>query len=100
VLALPSQTPGLVERYGLTRTQTDRELWAVDPSGTLFSGAAVVNCVLTELGRPWFWIARTYRAPAIRWIEDQAYRWIANHRSRLWFWSTTPECDLPGVTCN
>jgi 2-polyprenyl-6-methoxyphenol hydroxylase-like FAD-dependent oxidoreductase len=40
VLALPSQTPGLVEQYGLTRTHTDRELWSVDSSGTLFSGAA------------------------------------------------------------
>jgi predicted DCC family thiol-disulfide oxidoreductase YuxK len=100
VLALPSQTPGLAEQYGLTRTQADRELWAVNASGTLFQGAAAVNRVLTELGRPWSWIAQLYRLRSIRWLEDRAYRWVAEHRSRLSFWSTTPECDVPGVTCN
>jgi predicted DCC family thiol-disulfide oxidoreductase YuxK len=100
VLALPSQTPGQVEQYGLTRTQTDRELWAVDSSGTLFIGAAAVNRVLTELRRPWSWIAQMYRLPCTRWLENRAYRWIAEHRSRISFWSTIPECDLPGVACN
>ena len=99
MLALPSQTPGLVEQYGLTRAQTDRELWAVDPSGGSFSAAAAVNRILVELGPAWSWLTLAYRVAPIRWAEDRAYRWVAEHRSRLWFWSTTPECERAGATC-
>jgi len=99
VLALPSQAPGLVAHYGVTRAQTDSELWAVDPSGASFSAAAAVNRVLTELGGWWFWIAQMYRLTPIRWLEDRSYRWVADHRSDLRFWSTTPECDQPRVRC-
>jgi predicted DCC family thiol-disulfide oxidoreductase YuxK len=99
VLALPSQTPGLVQQYGLTRAQTDRELWAVDSSGVACGGAAAVNRVLAALGGFWFWVAQAYRLAPIRWAEDWAYRWVADHRSRLWFWTTTPECDRPGAHC-
>ena len=100
VLALPSQTPGLVERHGLSRAQADRELWAVDANGTLFAGAAAVNRVLAELGGAWAWLAMAYRLGPIRRAEDRAYRWVAEHRSRFWFWTTTPECQQPGVPCD
>jgi len=99
VLALPSQTPGLLAHYGLTRVQTDSELWAVDRTGVSFSGAAAVNRVLTELGGFWFWIAQLYRLTPIRWMEDWTYRRVADHRSDLRFWSTIPECDQPRVRC-
>src|ERR1051326_664937 len=33
VLVLPSQVPGLVEEYGLSRAQTDSALWAIDATG-------------------------------------------------------------------
>jgi len=99
VLALPSQTPGLVEHYGLTRAQTDRELWAIDSSEASFTGAAAVNRVLAELGAAWSRLARLYLVPPIRWAEDRAYQWVAQRRSRLWFWSTTPECERPGARC-
>jgi len=46
-----------------------------------------------------FWIAQLYRVTAIRWVEDRSYRWVADHRSDLRFWSTTPECDQPRVRC-
>jgi predicted DCC family thiol-disulfide oxidoreductase YuxK len=98
VLALPSQTPGLVERYGLTRAQADRELWVVDRTGGAWSGAAGVNRVFAELGPLWASIAGVYRLPLMRRIEDRAYRWVAEHRSRFRFWSTTPECERrPGL---
>jgi predicted DCC family thiol-disulfide oxidoreductase YuxK len=99
VLALPSQTPGLVEQYGLTRAQTDREVWAIEPSTGSFSGAAAVNRILAELSPTWAWLARAYRVAPFRWAEDRAYRWVADHRSRLGFWSTTPECEQPGAQC-
>lgn len=71
----------------------------MDSSGSAFSGAAAVNRILTELGRPWAAIAEMYRVPAMQWLEQQAYRWVADHRSRFRFWSSIPECDMPGVTC-
>jgi predicted DCC family thiol-disulfide oxidoreductase YuxK len=86
VLALPSQTPGLVQQHGLTRAQTDRELWAVEPSGELFAGAAAVNRALAELGDAWRWLASSYRCGPIHSAEDRAYRWVAEHRSQLSKW--------------
>jgi predicted DCC family thiol-disulfide oxidoreductase YuxK len=97
VLALPSQTRGLIEQYGLTRAQTDPELWVVDRCGGAWSGAAGVNRVFEELGPVWVWLAGAYRLALVRRLEDRGYRWIAEHRSRFRFWSTTPECErLPG----
>ena len=97
VLTLPSQTPGLAVRYGLTRADTDRELWAVDAHGRLFAGASAVNRVLRDLGGAWRAVSSLYTLPPVRWIEDRAYRWVATHRSELRFWTMTPECDQPGV---
>ena len=99
MLALPSQTPGLVQQFGLTRAQTDRELWAIEAGGGRFSGAAAVNRVLAELGGGWSWLAGLYRVGPLRWAEDRAYVWVAEHRSSMWFWTTTPECQQPGVRC-
>ena len=99
VLALPSQTPGLVEQYGVTRTRPERELWAIDGNGRLFAGAAAVNRILFELGKPWTYVAQAYRFAPLRWAENLAYRWVANHRSLLGFWSATTECERPGANC-
>jgi predicted DCC family thiol-disulfide oxidoreductase YuxK len=99
VLALPSQTPGVAEQYGVSRRQLDRELWAIDRNGRLFAGAAAVNRTLSELGEPWTSFALAYQRAPIRWTQKVVYSWIAKNRSRLGFFSTTPECEQPGTIC-
>jgi predicted DCC family thiol-disulfide oxidoreductase YuxK len=99
VLARPSQTPGLIQRHGLTRAAVERDAWAVDAGGRTFSGAAAINRVLEELGGPWACLAAVYRLPLPGWVEDRAYRWIADHRHLFRRWGVTPECEQPGVEC-
>jgi predicted DCC family thiol-disulfide oxidoreductase YuxK len=83
VLVLPNQTPGLISRYGLTRAQVDREVWAVTPDGTRWAGAAAANRILKELDGGWVWLAAFYQLAPFRWIENRAYRWVAEHRTWL-----------------
>jgi predicted DCC family thiol-disulfide oxidoreductase YuxK len=102
VLALPNQTPGLLDRVGLTRAQVDRDAWAVlpaDPAGHRWAGAAAINRTLRELGGVWVWLGAAYHFPPIRWLEDGVYRQVARHRHRLSFLRLTPECNRPGVPC-
>jgi len=92
VLALPNQTPQLIQQYGLTREEVDREVWLIDTDGRKFSGAAAINRVLQEIGGVWSWLAGLYRLAPIRWIEDRVYRWVANHREGLSrVWGSEPE---------
>ena len=96
MLAEPSQRPGARERHGLTRAQTDRELWAVDGSGRRFSGAEAVNQVLLALGPPWSWIAIAARA--VLPVERGAYRLVARNRGRLSrHFGVEPDCARPGA---
>lgn len=96
MLAIPNQTPGLVERYGLTRTDVDRELWVIDSTGRKYAGVRAVNRVLRELGDGWALLSALYTVRPVRWIEDRLYRSVAEHRlllSRLW--GTKPPFDGP-----
>lgn len=83
MLVLPNQISDLADQYGLTREQVDREVWAVAPDGTRWSGAAAINRTFQELDGVWAWLAAIYRLAPVRWIEDRAYRWIAEHRPWL-----------------
>jgi len=100
VLALPNQTPGLKEKYGLTRAQVDCEVWVIASDGNKHAGAAATNRILRELGGVWSLISALYFFSPFRWIEDRAYEWVAAHRRQLarW-WSAPPECEQPGVDC-
>jgi predicted DCC family thiol-disulfide oxidoreductase YuxK len=70
----------------------DWEVWAVAPDGTQRSGAAAINRVLQTLGSEWAWMAAAYKLAPIRWIEERAYRWIADHRIWLSRWiGASPE---------
>jgi predicted DCC family thiol-disulfide oxidoreductase YuxK len=92
VLAVNNQTPGLLESSGLTREQADATVWVVEPGGGRSAGAAAVNRALAELPGIWPIVARGYRLPPVRWVEDAAYGWVARNRHRLarW-WGDPPE---------
>jgi predicted DCC family thiol-disulfide oxidoreductase YuxK len=90
VLVLPNQIPGLAGSYGLSRPQVDRDVWAIAPDKTRWSGAAAINRTLQELGSGWAWVAAVYRLAPLRWIEDGAYRWAAGHRAGLSRWFGVP----------
>jgi predicted DCC family thiol-disulfide oxidoreductase YuxK len=90
VLVLPNQIPNLIGQYGLSRAQVDREVWAVAPDGTRWSGAAAINRTLQELDSAWAWVAAIYHLAFFRWIEDRAYRWVAEHRTWLSRWLGAP----------
>lgn len=92
MLALPNQTPHLIEKYGLTRADVDWELWAISPEDERWSGAAAVNRTLQALDGFWGWIGSIYFRQPVRWIEDRLYRWAADHRPLLSvIWGAPPE---------
>jgi predicted DCC family thiol-disulfide oxidoreductase YuxK len=100
VSALPNQLPGLPERFGLSRADVDRSVWAVDSEGRKLSGMAAINAALSRLGGAWKRIAGAGALPLIAWAEERGYRWVAANRGRLsHLWATTPECERPGTGC-
>lgn len=99
VLAIPSQTPGLRDRLGLTRAQTDRELWAVDRAGRFYPGPAGVNAILRELGGGWALAARLLGLPGIHRLEGTGYYLFSRHRGRFARWGVMPPCEEPGAGC-
>ncbi len=96
MLAIPNQTPGVPQRYGLSRADVDRAVWSIDGHGRKLAGAAAANRALEALGGGWVVLARLYRLPPLGWLEDRVYDWVARHRSWLsrW-WGATPELDRP-----
>lgn len=99
VLAIANQTPGVLERYGLTRAQVDRAAWTVDPEGRRMGGAAAINRVLHELGGFWRRVAAVYRLAPAAAVEEAFYRWFGARRSTFHRLGVTPECDEPGAGC-
>jgi len=99
VLALPNQSPGALERYGLTRPEADRAAWTVAPDGTRLEGAAALNAVLREIGGGWNMLAALYRLGPVGAAEEALYRWFAPRRFRFARFGVRPECDEPGAGC-
>jgi predicted DCC family thiol-disulfide oxidoreductase YuxK len=79
VSALPNQRPGLIDRYGLTREDVDRFVWAIEPSGRRFRGAAAVGRVLRELSGAWRVVGWAAALPG----AGLVYAIVARGRSRL-----------------
>ncbi len=99
VLALPSQTPGVRERFGLSKAQLDRELYAIARDRRVYHGADAVARVFRELGRPWPGLGRAMALPGVRTLMQWGYRWVAAHRARFARLGSTPACARPGTPC-
>jgi len=102
ILALPSQTPGVRERHGLTREQTDAAIWVLDAGSgrALGSAALAANILLAQLPAPWRWIPWLAFLPGVPQLQQRLYFWIAHNRGRLGRWyGTTPPCERPGALC-
>ena len=102
ILALPSQTPGLRERHGLTRAQTDGAIWVVEAgSGRALSSAdRAVNLLLAQLDAPWCWVPLLRILPGVTALQRWLYAWVARNRGQLGRWyGVTPPCERPGVIC-
>ncbi len=99
VLAVATQKPGALERYGVTRPEADRAAWTVDSEGRRLGGAAAINRVLQELGGFWSGIAAVYRFPPAARAEEAFYRWFAARRSSFHRLGVTPECEEPDAGC-
>ena len=98
MLALPSQTPALRERLGLTRAQTDRSIWVFDATGRRWAAAAAMNRVLIEL--PGYgWLGRLLNVPPLLWCATRGYYWFGANRHRFGRFGVTPACRRPGVPC-
>jgi predicted DCC family thiol-disulfide oxidoreductase YuxK len=97
---MPSQVPGVLDRYGLTRAAADRDAWAITASGQRFAGAAAVTRVLAALGGRWAALATVLGLTPVAWVAEHVYRWVATNRSALSrIWGAVPECARPGVSC-
>jgi predicted DCC family thiol-disulfide oxidoreductase YuxK len=99
VLALPNQTPGLREQFGLSRAEVDRQLYAVGNAGAVYGGAAAFFRIFRALGGVWAKLAWIYRVPGIPWCSALVYFFVARNRGRLARWGVTPTCERSGATC-
>ena len=97
VLAVASQSRGVLQRYGITREEADRAAWTVGNDGRRLQGAAAINRVLHELG--WRTLPALYRLRPVAAAEEVFYRWFARSRSQFRRFGVTPECDEPGSDC-
>jgi predicted DCC family thiol-disulfide oxidoreductase YuxK len=99
VLVIPYQKEGVLERYGVTRSEADRAAWSIDRDGQRLEGAAAINRVLAELGGGWAALAALYRLRPLAALEEGVYRWFAPRRSKFSRWGVKPECDEPDAPC-
>ncbi len=90
---LPWQTPGLLEKVGLTEQQCMDAAWYVDAEGRKHRGAAAINASLHALGGIYRVASWVYRVPGLKQIEDWVYAWVARNRYRMP--GSTDACKIP-----
>ena len=99
VRAIANQERGVLERYGVTRTEADEKIWLIHRSGRRIGAAAAANRVMAEAGGVWGALALPYRLPPVAVLEEAFYRWFGRHRASFHRFGVTPECDRPGADC-
>ncbi|MGB0388579.1 MAG: DCC1-like thiol-disulfide oxidoreductase family protein [Ardenticatenaceae bacterium] len=80
----PFQDASALEYAGLTREQGESAAWLILPHGARYRGAAalwaafaVIWPIIGDL------LLAIYHLPAIRPLQDAAYRWMAANRRRF-----------------
>ena len=93
IVILPWQTPGLLQRAGLTEQQVLENAWFLGADGQLYRGAHAISEALAVM-QPVLRLARwLYAIPCLRRFADWAYRWVADNRYRLP--GSTAACAVP-----
>jgi predicted DCC family thiol-disulfide oxidoreductase YuxK len=67
----------------LSGEEIGRAVWAVEPGGRRFEGAAAINRTLRALGGRWAVLGSFYFVPPLRWLEDAYYKRVS--RRRAWW---------------
>lgn len=88
----PSQTPGMIEVVGLTRTEVDVAAWAVLPDGSRRQAAPAIAAALDQLWPGGVPVCATLlRLPVVGQLADRVYAWVAANRHRA---PGTAACQL------
>lgn len=80
----PSQTPGILEATGLSRSEVEEAAWAIAPDGRRLRGAGAIAAAADQtlpMGLPLF--SAAYALPGLRQAGDLAYAWVARNRHRF-----------------
>lgn len=96
VTVVPAQAPGVHERYGLSRADTDGAAWGITPDGEKHRGAGAIQMTLSvALGTSL--PHAIYRLPVLRQVQDGVYALVARTRNRLP--GDTPYCERHPEAC-
>jgi predicted DCC family thiol-disulfide oxidoreductase YuxK len=89
LVTAPDQTPGLIDRYGLTREDVDRFVWVIGPAGRRWRGAAAIARTLRAMGGAWWLLGCLTALPG----ASLAYWTLVHVRSRISeIWGDAPPC--------
>jgi len=91
-----AQAAGVRQRCGLSRSETDAAVWAV-ADGVRVGGARAVGLALA-VARGGRWPVLPWRLPAMPWLLDRVYAFVADHRR--WFPGDTPWCAARPGECD
>lgn len=69
-----------LEKFGLDRTDVEREVWWVADGRTPIGGSQAVCAVLARIGGPWSVVGALLNSRGVSPLAAWAYRWVANHR--------------------
>lgn len=94
-----SQQHGVLDRTGVTADEADVAAWAVGADGSKVGGARGVALALA-VGRDTALPTLPWKVPAVPWVLDRVYEFVARNRTRLpgdtpWCVEHDGECTPP-----